>query len=109
MILKMNDPILRRFIKDSGAIRHKVKTIYLFGSRAKGTARPDSDYDILLVVTEDFTLQDKDKFYDIVLNVLLDTGRLLSLKFFKENKFRELCELGTPFMSHVLKEGILIG
>lgn len=105
----MKDPILERFIKGSRALRSKIKSIHLFGSRARGTERPDSDYDILLVVTEDFTLQDKDKLYDIVLDVLLDTGRLISLKFFKEGRFRKLCELGTPFTTHVLKEGILIG
>jgi predicted nucleotidyltransferase len=27
-----------------------VKRIYLFGSRAQGTARPDSDYDLVVVV-----------------------------------------------------------
>ena len=27
----------------------KDATIYLFGSRAKGTARPDSDYDLIII------------------------------------------------------------
>jgi predicted nucleotidyltransferase len=28
--------------------------IYLFGSRARGDARPDSDYDLMIVVRDDF-------------------------------------------------------
>ena len=33
--------------------------IYLFGSRSAGTARPDSDYDILAVVEEPEALKDR--------------------------------------------------
>lgn len=34
-------------------------TVYLFGSRSKGTARSDSDYDILVVIDEPFTVREK--------------------------------------------------
>ena len=105
----MNDPIIKRFLEETKPIRSRIKKIYFFGSRVKGTARPDSDYDLLLVVSEDFSLVDKDKLYDIVMDVLLETGRLLSLKIFKENAFLRLREMGTPFMNHVLTEGISIG
>jgi predicted nucleotidyltransferase len=31
----------------------RPEAIYLFGSRARGNARPDSDYDLLVVVADD--------------------------------------------------------
>ena len=44
----MNDPTLKqmveRIIKD-----HHPEKIILFGSRARGTSQPDSDYDLLIV------------------------------------------------------------
>ena len=105
----MNDPIITRFLEGAKPIRGKIKGIYFFGSRAKGTARPDSDYDLLLVVSKDFSLNYKDKIYDIVMDVLLDTGRLISLKIFEAGVFQNLCRRKTPFTTHVLEEGIALG
>jgi len=105
----MNDPILREFLTKSEPLKPKIKMCRLFGSRAKGSERPDSDYDLFLVVTDDFMLSDKDKLYDIVMDILLDTGRLVSLKIFKEKEFHRLTKLQTPFMENVIRDGIQIG
>ena len=106
---RMDDPIVRQFLERCGPVRSTIRAMYLFGSRAKGTQRPDSDYDLLLVVTEEFSLQDKDVLYDGVIDILLETGRLLSLKILKEREFDRLRDMQTPFMKHVLTEGIKVG
>lgn len=49
------------------------------------------------------------KLYNLVMDVLLDTGRLISLKIFKKEEFERFCKLETPFVENVLKEGIKIG
>lgn len=103
------DLIVQRFLKEASAVEGRVRSIYLFGSRAKGTDRPDSDYDILLVVKPEFSGKDKDVLYDAVLHVLFETGKVVSLKIFKEKEFKRLCRLKTPFMEHVLTEGIQLG
>ena len=105
----MTDPIIQRFLKKAGSIKHKIQAAYLFGSRARGTERPDSDYDLLLVVEEDFSLSEKDALYDQVIDILLDTGRLISLKIFKQANFQRLRDLNTPFVSRVLAEGVQVG
>ena len=105
----MKDPVLTRFLEAVKPFRGKIKSIYVFGSRARGTGRPDSDYDVLLVVSRDFSLNDKNKIYDILMDILLDTGRLISLKIFKVRLFQKLCRMRTPFMKHILEEGILLG
>ena len=105
----MNDPILAQFLEHIQPVRHAIQAIYVFGSRAKGTHRPDSDYDVLLVVTEDFTFQDQDTLYDVVLDILLETGRLVSLKVFRATAFRRLRDLNTPFVRHILTEGVKVG
>lgn len=107
--MKVKDPIVERFLSESRKATCRIRSIYFFGSRARGAERPDSDYDLLLVVGEDFSMKDKDKLYDIVMDVLLDTGRLVSLKIFKEKLFHKLCDMGTPFMTNVLREGIKVG
>lgn len=35
------------------------EAIYLFGSRARGDARPDSDYDLLVIVSDDAPLSSR--------------------------------------------------
>ncbi len=45
----MNDPVLEQIIERLTAKFHP-RRMFLFGSRANGTAHPDSDYDLVLVV-----------------------------------------------------------
>src|ERR1700682_663140 len=46
-----DDPTLREIVRRLADAYHPLK-IYLFGSKARGTAGPDSDYDILVVVSD---------------------------------------------------------
>lgn len=104
------DPVIKRFlsgIKRLG-LKQRIDKIYLFGSRAKGMERPDSDYD-LLIVSPFPDKEFKSKIYDIAVDILLETGRDVSLKIFKTAEFSRLCEMRTPFTRNVLKEGIMIG
>jgi predicted nucleotidyltransferase len=103
------DAVIQRFLEKIGPVRQKIEAAYLFGSRARGTERPDSDYDLLLVVGQDFSLSEKDALYEQVMDILLETGRLVSLKIFKRGEFQRLRDLNTPFLSRVLKEGVKVG
>jgi predicted nucleotidyltransferase len=104
----MKDEIIDRFLKQIESFKSEIKKVYLFGSRARGDEKPYSDYDLLLVVKERRPPM-IDKLYDAVLDILLETGKVLSLKIFKEEEFEKLASIPTPFMSKVLKEGIVIG
>jgi len=105
----MRDSIAERFVEKIAVPKSRIRTVYLFGSRARGDERPDSDYDLLLVVADDFTLAEKSRIYDAVMDILLETGRLVSLKIFKEKEFERLRRIETPFITNVLREGIRIG
>ncbi|MFH0796591.1 MAG: nucleotidyltransferase domain-containing protein [Candidatus Omnitrophota bacterium] len=109
------DAVLEKFlkgVKDSG-LRRSIERIYLFGSRAKGTEKPNSDYDLLIVVRGNSKTNKnkefREKIYDVVVDTLLETGRDISLKIFRKKEFNRLCRMETPFMRSVLKEGIRIG
>lgn len=104
----MKDPVLKAFVEGIKPYRNKIREIYLFGSRARGDYRPDSDYD-LLVVTRKKDLALKDKIYDVVTDVSLESRRDLSLKFFPAREFDRLKAIPSRFISYVLKEGIKIG
>lgn len=60
----MQDQVARlRRIRDflSEAYGDRLVRMYLFGSRARGDARPDSDYDVLVVLE---SISDMDQEYD---------------------------------------------
>jgi predicted nucleotidyltransferase len=44
--------ILRAVVERTRAIWPNVERVLLFGSRARGDARPDSDYDLLIVAPD---------------------------------------------------------
>ncbi|MDI6889849.1 MAG: nucleotidyltransferase domain-containing protein [Thermodesulfovibrionales bacterium] len=100
-----SDTIVERFLSMISPLGENIKEMYLFGSRCRDDWRPDSDFDFLIVVNRkdrEFT----SKLYDAVMYILLDTGRLISLKIFTASEFNRLKSIPTPFMHSVTKEGI---
>lgn len=53
---------LRRIV-GTVAARHGMIRVYLFGSRARGDNRPDSDYDFCILTPDDYSLFDVGGFY----------------------------------------------
>ena len=100
-IVQIKDPVLQMFLDGAKKLK-EIVTVYLFGSRARETFRPDSDYD-LLVVTEDKKI--KDELYDLAVDIFCKTGADISLKIFKKEDFEKLRFLEMPFIENVLKEG----
>ncbi len=103
-----SDRTLRFFLKSIARIRPVIQRMILFGSRAHGTALPDSDYDILLIVPVK-TDELLDTLYEAVIETLLTSGRLVSLKIFTESEYDRLKKLSTPFMQRIEAEGVLVG
>jgi predicted nucleotidyltransferase len=47
----VDDPTLREAVERLATL-FRAERIYLFGSRARGDATPDSDYDLMVIVTD---------------------------------------------------------
>jgi len=104
----MIDVVVNRFLELIKPVNGNLRDLYLFGSRCRNDWRPDSDYDILVLLDH----KDRkiiDKLYDAVMDILFETGRLISLKIFTVSEFNRLKSIPTPFISRVMKEGIKIG
>lgn len=96
------DPVLQMFLDGVKRYKKEIVSIYLFGSRARRTFRPDSDYDLLIVAKNKSI---RDKLYDLAVDIFCKTGADISLKIFKKDDFEKLKFLATPFIENVLKEG----
>jgi len=81
---------------------------YLFGSRARGDFKPDSDWDILILVDQTKVSNDiDDKFRDGLYNIEIETGQIISTLIYpKEYWEKTLCY--SPLYENVLNEGLKI-
>ncbi len=93
--------IVRRFIKAYQPLR-----IYLFRSRARGDAGPDSDYDIMVVVPDSAPPPlRRGRLADRVLWGLRSTGDVL---VWTESRFNGTSHLRGSLPGPVLREGRLL-
>lgn len=84
-----------------------IEKVIFFGSRAKGVAKPWSDYDILIVMNK----RDSkiiDEIYEIVTEFQLEQRVDISLTIYKKDDFEMKNALQTPFMERIKKTGVVL-
>lgn len=82
--------------------------IYLYGSRARKTARRDSDWDILILLKQDtVTIKDEQSFRHKLVNIELETGQTLSTFVYSIKDWITKYTV-TPLYQNIQKEGILL-
>ena len=99
------DAVLDSFLRRITAVRGDVVHLYLYGSRARGDHRPDSDYDVFVVLRER-NRATIDALYDAVVDVVCETGSLVSLKIVSRENFKRSMAVGNPLVANVLHEGV---
>lgn len=82
------------------------EAIWLFGSRARGDHRPDSDFDLLVVASEgsDFGSED----YVKTLRPSFETGLDCEIVPCSKDDFDEAKELETTLVAQVIRNGRLL-
>jgi uncharacterized protein len=99
----LDDPILTRFAAEvRAAYGDRLERIVLFGSRARGDHRPDSDYDVAVFIYEPGTLwQELGVLCKITRAIEEDTGAEISPKPLSAGSY----EHRTIFMSEIRRDG----
>ena len=85
----------------------RLVELKLFGSKARGDDRPDSDIDVLVIVTTD-DWRICDTVYNVATDFSLETDLYISAKVISKNRFDQLRRDGTPFMRNVSKDAISV-
>ncbi len=90
-----------------GIYGDQLKAVYLFGSYARGDAHPpDSDIDVMIVLSGDFDYWDADKrCSEFVASLCLEYDVVISWHFVSETQY---AQSGMPLMTNVRKEGVAI-
>lgn len=99
-----HDPVLQRFrVALAEIYGDRLKRAVLFGSRARGDHRPDSDYDVALFLHGYTTRWDELwRVGDITTDILVDTGLVISAKPFQAGAYRD----DRPLMREIRREGL---
>jgi predicted nucleotidyltransferase len=87
-------------LKSKGIILEKV---YLYGSRARGTSRPDSDID-LIVVSHKFSKMPFWKRWEIIGNALAEVMEPIEVLAFSPDEFEEKKEKRAGFLQYIMKQ-----
>ena len=100
----VDDPILKRF---RGALDDiygsRLERVVLFGSRARGDAREDSDYDVAVFIKDLGSLsRELDRLADLETDILFDTGAIVNALPLAAGAYRER----TGFMRELRRDGI---
>lgn len=82
--------------------------IILYGSRARGDASEDSDFDLLILVNEPVHWKTERSLGDRLYNLELETGKLLSLQLITREKWNSPMFQAMPFRLNVEREGVII-
>lgn len=82
--------------------------IYLYGSRSKGLAGKESDWDLLILLNRDRITPEIEKSITYPLfDLEFDTGELISPMVYTEREWKTKYSI-TPFYHNVMQEGRLI-
>lgn len=84
-----------------------IRMIQLFGSKARGDWRKESDIDVL-VVMQKATDNQINFIYDTVMSLCGKYGIYLSVKIFSESEFKYYQRIPTIFMKRIFQEAVAV-
>jgi len=81
--------------------------VILYGSRARGDERKDSDWDILILTNYSVDISQERKFRDKLYDLELETGETFSVFVYSKSEWQTKQKI-TPFFSNVTHEGLIL-
>ena len=100
----------RQIFKEIQTLKQQIlpnEKVILFGSQARGDAREDSDWDLLILLDKDnITYEDENKYAYPFADMGWNYGIYMSVKIYSQKEWQNYSF--TPFYHNVQKEGIII-
>lgn len=100
----------KQIFKEIQAIKRQLlpnEKVILFGSQARGDARPDSDWDLLVLLDkENVTFDDENLYAYPFADMGWNYGIYISVKIYSNKEWEKYNF--TPFYNNIQKDGIII-
>ena len=83
-----------------------IKDVILFGSQAKGNASELSDYDILIILKNNYNWKYRDKMTDVIYDMELQHDILFDKHLLTLHEIKHSLKASEPIYQNALKQGI---
>lgn len=83
-----------------------IREVILFGSHATGTAHEDSDYDVLIVLNQEYDWQFRDQVIDVVYDLELKYNILIDTFLISTHELHHTLRGSQPVFENALKQGV---
>lgn len=107
LMVRFQEPIINEYRSSLDALLgEKLDSVILYGSRARGDARDDSDIDLLCVIKGDFTHGDLIKqTSELTSRISLKYGVAISRTFVS---LKDMQNRNNPFLMNIRREGVAV-
>jgi predicted nucleotidyltransferase len=69
---------------------NSIKDVILFGSRARGDAENDSDFDVLIILDKDYHWKDENKILDLCYDIDLKYNIIIDAHLISQNEINSI-------------------
>ncbi len=106
--MKIDTQTMRKMIKTNVHEVEPTAQVWLYGSRVRGEARDDSDWDVLVLSAKDkLSFKEEEAFMDHICNVMVNTGQAIQLFAYGSKDWHTRHSI-TPFYQSVQSEAVLL-
>lgn len=102
----MTDKTIKEKIKANVLEVEPAAEVWLYGSRSRGDAHEDSDWDVLVLSPKDeLSVKDEGVFIDHITDLMIETGQVVHLFAYGKKDWHGRHSI-TPFYQNVSREAI---
>jgi predicted nucleotidyltransferase len=107
-VLSVEDVALLSRVRKAISKVEPSAQVILYGSRARGDAGGESDYDLLIITDGEATLKREDLIRGEVFPIELETGAVLTVILLSEHEWESSLYRAMPFCQNVRNEGVAL-
>jgi predicted nucleotidyltransferase len=88
--------------------KEPAANIYLYGSRARGEAKEESDWDLLILLDKEYiSYKDEERITSPLYDYELEAGEVISPMIYSKKEWESKYRI-TSFYKNVMEEGVLL-